>query len=219
LEGERPVRSVIVAGTVNDLIGTSAYMDIHALNRLMREGETISGAYLSVDSLIAPRLYSFLKRTPAVSGVNVREALLQSFRDTIARSLAISTGALIAFACVIAFGIVYNGALIALSERAHELASLRVLGFTRMEIGWMLLGEQAILAGVSIPLGFLLGYGICALLVFSMQSELYRMPLVISSHTYAFACITVTLASAVSGLMISQKLRNLDLIAVLKARE
>jgi putative ABC transport system permease protein len=219
LEGERPVRSVIVAGIVYDLIGTSAYMDIHALNRLMREGETVSGAYLSVDTLAAPRLYSLLKRTPAVSGVNVREALLQSFRDTIARSLGISTGALIAFACVIAFGIVYNGALIALSERAHELASLRVLGFTRAEIGWMLLGEQAILAGVSIPLGFLFGYGICALLAYSMQSELYRMPLVISSRTYAFAWITVTLASAVSGLLISQKLRNLDLVAVLKARE
>ena len=219
LEGERPVRSMIVAGTVEDLIGTSAYMDIHALNRLMREGETISGAYLSVDSLTAPSLYSFLKRTPAVSGVNVREALLQSFRDTIARSLDISTSALIAFACVIAFGVVYNGALIALSERAHELASLRVLGFTRTEIGWMLLGEQAILAGVSIPVGFLLGYGICALLMYSMQSELYRMPLVISSRTYAFACITVASASAVSGLLISQKLRKLDLIAVLKARE
>ncbi|MBZ5698492.1 MAG: ABC transporter permease [Acidobacteriia bacterium] len=219
LEGERPVRPMIVAGTVEDLIGTSAYMDIHALNRLMREGETISGAYLSVDTLVAPKLYSFLKQTPAVSGVNVREAMLQSFRDTIARSLGISTGALIAFACVIAFGIVYNGALIALSERAHELVSLRVLGFTHTEIGWMLLGEQAILAGVSIPMGFLLGYGICGLLVYSMQSELYRMPLVISSRTYAFACITVTLASVLSGLLISQKLRKLDLIAVLKARE
>jgi putative ABC transport system permease protein len=219
LEGERPVRSMSVAGTLEDLIGTSAYMDIHALNRLMGEGETISGAYLSVDSLTAPKLYSFLKRTPAISGVNVREALLQSFRDTIAQSLSISTGALIGFACVIAFGIVYNGALIALSERAHELASLRVLGFTRMEIGWMLLGEQAFLAGVSIPLGFFLGYAICGLLVYSMQSELYRMPLVISSRTYAFACITVTLASTISGLVIAQKLRNLDLVAVLKARE
>ena len=219
LEGERPVRSMTVEKTVEDLIGTSAYMDIHALNRLMREGETISGAYLSVDPLAAPKLYSFLKRTPAISGVNVREALLQSFRDTIARSLSISTGALIGFACVIAFGIVYNGALIALSERAHELASLRVLGFTRMEIGWMLLGEQAFLAGVSIPLGFFLGYAICGLLVYSMQSELYRMPLVISSRTYAFACITVTLASTMSGLVIAQKLRNLDLVSVLKARE
>jgi putative ABC transport system permease protein len=219
LEGERPVRQVFVAGTVDDLIGTSAYMDINALNRLMREGQTISGAFLAVDPVAAPGLYSFLKRTPAVSGVNVREAMLQSFRETIARSLGISTGALIAFACVIAFGIVYNGALITLSERAHELASLRVLGFTRGEIGWMLLGEQAILAGISIPLGFLFGYGICALLVYSMQSELYRMPLVISSRTYAFASITVTLASAVSGLLISRKLRHLDLVAVLKARE
>ena len=145
--------------------------------------------------------------------------MVQSFRDTIAQSLGISTAALIAFACVIAFGIVYNGALIALSERAHELASLRVLGFTRTEIGWMLLGEQAILAGVSIPLGFLFGYGICALLVHSMESELYRMPLVISSRTYALACITVTVASVISGLLISRKLHKLDLVAVLKARE
>ncbi|MBZ5659505.1 MAG: ABC transporter permease [Acidobacteriia bacterium] len=219
LEGQRPVRRVMVAGTVQDLIGTSAYMDISALNRLMREGETISGAFLSVDSLVAPGLYSFLKKTPAVSGVNVREAMLQSFRNTIAESLNLSTGALIAFACVIAFGIVYNGALIALSERAHELASLRVLGFTRTEIGWMLLGEQAILAGVSIPMGFLLGYSICGLLVYAMQSELYRMPLVISGRTYAFAFITITLASAISGLLIARKIRNLDLVAVLKARE
>ena len=219
LEGQRPVRRIIVAGTVEDLIGTSAYMDIGALNRLMREGETVSGAFLSVDSLAAPGLYSFLKKTPAVSGVNVREAMLQSFRNTIAQSLNLSTGALISFACVIAFGIVYNGALIALSERAHELASLRVLGFTRTEIGWMLLGEQAILAGVSIPMGFLLGYGICGLLVYSMQSELYRMPLVISGRTYAFAFITIALASAISGVLIARKLRNLDLVAVLKARE
>jgi putative ABC transport system permease protein len=174
---------------------------------------------LSVDSSIDPKLYSFLKRTPAVSGVNVREAMIQSFRDTIAESLGISISALIAFACVIAFGIVYNSALIALSERAHELASLRVLGFTRNEIGWMLLGEQAILAGTSIPLGFLLGYGICAFLVRSMQSELYRMPLVISSRTYALAFITVTVTSVVSALFISRKLHKLDLIAVLKARE
>ncbi|MBZ5644926.1 MAG: ABC transporter permease, partial [Acidobacteriia bacterium] len=94
-----------------------------------------------------------------------------------------------------------------------------VLGFTRTEIGWMLLGEQAILAGVSIPMGFLMGYGICGLLVYSMQSELYRMPLVISGRTYAFAFITVTMASVISGVLIARKLRKLDLVAVLKARE
>jgi putative ABC transport system permease protein len=219
LEGERPVRQVTVEGTVEDLIGTSAYMDIHALNRLMREGPTTSGVFLSVDSAFAERLYAFLKRTPAVSAVAVREAMLASFRNTIERSLSISMGSLVGFACVIAFGMVYNGARVTLSERSHELASLRVLGFTRGEVGWMLLGEQGLLAGISIPLGFLLGYAICALLVYSMQSELYRMPLVISGRTYAYTSLIIAAASAFSGALILRRLHRLDLVSVLKARE
>lgn len=219
LEGERPVRQVEVQGTSDDLIGTSAFMNIYALNRLMGEGHSISGAFLAVDPTVAPRLYSFLKRTPAVAGVAVREAMLESFRKTIAESLGISVTALGAFACVIAVGIVYNGGRIALSERANELASLRVLGFTQGEVGLMLLGEQGLLTGISIPLGFLLGYGICSILVYSMQSELYRMPLVISRETYGLTFLIVVAASALSSLFIYVRLRHLDLIAVLKARE
>jgi putative ABC transport system permease protein len=219
LEGKRQVRNVAVQGTADDLIGTSAYMNINALNRLMQEGGTISGAFLAVDPAIEPHLYAFLKRTPAVSGVAVRKATLASFQETIARSLGISVGALVAFACVIALGVVYNGGRIALSERANELTSLRVLGFTRREVGLMLLGEQALLTGVSIPLGFLMGYGLCALLVYSMKSELYRMPLVISGETYALSALIVILASALSSFFIYRRLGRLDLVAVLKARE
>ena len=219
LEGKRQVRRVIVQGTVDDLIGTSAYMNITALNRLLQEGGTISGAFLAVDPIVEPHLYAFFKRTPAVSGVAIRKATLASFEETIARSLGISVGALVAFACVIALGVVYNGGRIALSERATELTSLRVLGFTRREVGLMLLGEQALLTGVSIPLGFLMGYGLCALLVYSMQSELYRMPLVISGQTYALTALIVILASVLSSLFIYRRLCRLDLVAVLKARE
>ena len=219
LEGERPVQQVVVQGIIDDLIGSSAYMDIRALNRLLQEGRSISGAFLSADPAEESRLYAVLKRTPAVAGVGVRTATLASFQSTIARSLRISVGALVAFACVIAFGIVYNGGRIALSERGHELASLRVLGFTQGEIGLMLLGEQAILAEASIPLGFLLGYGICAALTRAMQSELYRMPLVISRQTYLYAFLIVTAASVISGLLIYRRLCRLDLVSVLKARE
>lgn len=219
LEGKRPTGELIVEGTLDDLIGTSAYMDINALNRLMHEGPTTSGAFFAVDASMAQRLYSFLKRTPSVSGVSVREAMLASFRNTVARSLGISVGALVGFACVIALGVIYNGARITLSERAHELASLRVLGFTQREIAGMLLGEQAVLVSVSIPLGFCLGYGICALLVHAMASELYRMPLVVSARTYTYSGSIVAVASAISAMLIFQRLRRLDLISVLKARE
>src|SRR5215469_5921798 len=219
LEGERPKRQVMVSATADEMIGLSAYMDISALNRLMREGPSISGAYLSVDSEKLLALYSQLKRTPAVAGVAVREAMLQSFYRTIAESLRISSTALNLFACLIAVGMVYNGARVALSERGHELASLRVLGFNQREISYMLLGEQGLLVLASVPLGFLIGYAFCLVLTAAMQTELYRMPLVITAKTYATAALFVALASLATGVSMYFRLCRLDLMAVLKSRE
>ncbi len=219
LEGERPTRTVPVAGLVDELIGVAAYMDIHALNRLMREGGTVSGAYLAADSLQIDKLYSLLKRTPAVTGVSVRKMAIARFQETIAGSLGIFTTVIVIFACVIAFGVIYNAARIALSERSRELATLRVIGFTQAEIAIILLGEQALLTLAAIPLGFAIGFGVCALMSFAYNSELYRFPLIVTRATYAFAFIFVTIAAVVSGLMVRRQLAHLDLVAVLKTRE
>jgi putative ABC transport system permease protein len=219
LEGERLVRQVAASATVDEMIGLSAYMNISSLNRMLQEGPSISGAYLSVDSEKLRALYSQLKRTPAVSGVAVREAMINSFYRTIAESLRISTTALNLFASVIAIGMVYNGARVALSERGHELASLRVLGFSQREISFMLLGEQGLLVLASIPCGFLIGYTFCAVLTSAMQTELYRMPLVINAKTYVMAALIVSLASVGTGVLLYRRLSRLDLVAVLKTRE
>jgi putative ABC transport system permease protein len=130
-----------------------------------------------------------------------------------------STGILIFFACVIAFGVVYNGARIALSERGRELASLRVLGFTQREIAVMLLGEQAILTLLAVPLGWVLGYGLSWLITIAIDTELMRLPLVLSPQTYFRAFVIVLAAAALSGLLVRWRLRRLDLIEVLKTRE
>ena len=219
LEGERPKRFVPVVGIVDEMIGLSAYMDLAALNRMMREGPSISGAYLAADRQSLAKLYQTLKTTPAVASVSVREAMLDSFYKTIAESLSISTTALNFFACLIAAGIVYNGARVALSERGHELASLRVLGFTQREIGFMLLGEQALLTAASIPFGFLIGYSICIGLTAAMQTELYRMPLVVNPRTYAVAVAVVVVAAVATSALIYRRLCHLDLVEVLKTRE
>lgn len=213
LEAERPTRTVAVAGLVDELIGVAAYMDIQALNRLMREGRTVSGAYLATDSLQIDKLYKMLKRTPGVAGVSVREMAIKRFQETIAGSLGIFTTVLVVFACVIAFGVVYNAARIALSERSRELATLRVIGFTQAEISVILLGEQAVLTLVAIPLGFAIGFGFCALMSLTYNSELYRIPLVVTKATYAFAFVVVTIAAIISGLIVRRHLKNLDLIA------
>ena len=219
LEGARPVRKVMVAATVDELLGLSAYMERRALNHLMREGGTVSGARLMVDESEAANLYALLKRTPAVSGVVLPGAVLQNFNDTLARTIGTSTTVIIVFACVIALGVVYNGSRIALSERGRELASLRVLGFTQREIGVMLLGEQAFLTAAAVPLGYATGLGLVFLITRAVDTELIRLPLVVSGKTFALAFVIVASAAVISGLLVAWRLRRLDLIAVLKTRE
>ncbi|HVY92704.1 MAG TPA: ABC transporter permease [Bryobacteraceae bacterium] len=219
LEGARPVRRVPIAALVDEPVGLGAYMRASAVHRLMRESDTISGAYLQVDAAAAPKLYSTLKRMPSISGVAVREAALASFWKTFGDSIWISTAFLVAFATVIAFGIVYNGARIALSERGNELACLRVLGFTRTEISGILLGEQGILTAAAIAPGFVLGFGLSALLARFFSRELFRLPLVVNAATYVFAALVIAGAALFSGLMVVQRLRHMDLTEVLKSRE
>ena len=219
LEGDRPIRQVNVMGLVDETIGLSAYMDIKALNQLMREGGTVSGAYLAVDPTKTKQLYRQLKQTPAVEGVVFRDAMLQSFEEISAQNLKVMTAILVAFACIITFSVIYNSARIALSERGRELASLRIIGFTGAEIGVILLGEQAILILLAIPLGLLLGVGLAALMAQAYNSELYRLPVIISRSAYGFTLVAVLIAALVSGFSIYRQLQKLDLIAVLKTRE
>jgi putative ABC transport system permease protein len=219
MEGQRPVRQIPLTGTVNEFAGTNAYMDIDALHHMMREGNTISGAFLDVDQKYADTLYTELKRTPRVGSVSVTAAMMQSFRDTVAENQKIFTTFNIMFACIIAFGVVYNTARISLSERSRELATLRVIGFTRAEVSAILLGELGVLTVASIPLGMLLGYGFAALVVWAFETDLYRIPLVISNFTYAFGAAVTLVASLFSGLVVRRRIDQLNLVAVLKSKE
>jgi putative ABC transport system permease protein len=219
LEGHRLVRSLPVAALVDEPLGTSAYMELNALNRILLEGNSISGAYLQVDAARQQVLYQRLKTLPAVAAVAVKKTTVDSFRDTINRSMALSLGTLILFAAIIAAGMIYNGARIALSERARELATLRILGFTRQEITSILLGEQALITLFALPFGFLAGYGLCALMAARLQTELYRMPLVVRPTSYAWAFLMVLFSAILSGVLVGRRIAHLDMISVLKSRE
>lgn len=216
LDGARPTLVLPVRGLVDEPIGTLAYMDGDGLHRLLREGRTISGAALSVDPRGLPKLYDVLKHMPAVAGVTLRGPTVTSFDETLARSHGMITTYIVGFAVLIAFGVVYNTARIALSERARELASLRVLGFTRAETSSILLDEQAVLALAALPLGFVWGYGGAALLVLAFDTELYRLPFVLHLGTYTYAVIVILIAAVVSALIVRRRVDRLDLVAVLK---
>ncbi len=219
LEGGRPVREVTVAGLVKEYLGVAGYMDLAGLNRLLREGPAISGAYLAVDDRDRPELYRRLGEIPRIAGTAIREQEIRNFHQTMEQTMLFFTFIATLFAVIIAFGVIYNSTRIALTERSRELASLRVLGFTRGEISYILLGELGLLALLAIPLGFGIGRAICAVFVNGAQSELYRIPLIIHPSTYAFAATVVLISALLSGLLARRKLDRLDLIAVLKTRD
>jgi putative ABC transport system permease protein len=219
LEGARLVRDVTVTSIVDEPVGLGAYMETGALHRLLREAPTYSGAYLKVDPMSAPGLYLLLKRTPAVTGVAVRETMRASFWKTVGESIVSTTVILVGFAFVIAFGIVYNGARIALSERGNELAALRVLGFTRREIGRILLGEQGLLTLLAIPGGFAMGFALSLWVAKTHSPDLLRLPFVVNARTYILAAAAVSVAAVASGLVVARRLQRMDLTAVLKSRE
>lgn len=220
LEGGRPVREAVLAGVVREYLGVSAYMELGALNRFMREGPAISGGYLAVadgDELAA--LYRRLKDMPRVAGVALRKQEIRNFNKTMNESLLFYTFVALIFSVIIAFGVVYNSARIALTERSRELASLRVLGFTRGEISYILLGELGLLTLVALPLGLYAGRLLCWMIAHNLQNDLYRIPLILQPNTYAFAATVVIAAAVVSGLVVRQRLDRLDLIGVLKTKE
>ena len=219
LEGERPTLRIPVAGTVAEVFGLNAYMDVRALNRVMGEGGAVSGAYLRVDPSRYVDVHRRLKRMPAVGGVSSRRAMLEGFEANIGRSLSITTTLLVSFATIIAMGVIYNGARIALSERGRELASLRVLGFTRREVSVLLLGEQATVTAVGIPAGFALGYLLSRAVVGAFPEEAFRVPLVISGSTFLFAAGVIVASAVLAGLLVRRRIDRLDMVAVLKTRE
>ncbi|HSP35954.1 MAG TPA: FtsX-like permease family protein, partial [Thermoanaerobaculia bacterium] len=219
LEGRRTTIEFPVVGIVDELMGINAYVDRDLLQRKLDDGGAISGAHVSVDPAFAPQLDRALKRLPTVGAAAYREIMLRSFRETIAKNMLISMTAMIFFACVIAFGVIYNNARIALSERGRDLASLRVLGFTHREVGALLLVEHGALTLIAIPIGFGLGRLVALWFVRLFDTEGYRLPATVSAYTYAFSFVIVAAATIVSGAMVWRRVRKLDLIEVLKTRE
>jgi len=219
LEGSRPVRQVPVLGITKQYLGVSAYMQQDSLNALMREGGTVSGAYLAVRPGSEAELYAKLHERPRVLGMVANRAAIQSFYATIGEFILFYNLVATLLAGAIGFGVVYNSARIGLSERGRELASLRVLGFTRGEIAYILLGELALLTLAAIPAGFVVGIGLVGILVVAFQSELYRLPLILTPENYAMGASVVVVSGLLSGLLLWHRLGRLDLVAVLKTRE
>jgi putative ABC transport system permease protein len=219
LEGSRAEREVVVGAVVREFSGLAAHLEIDALHRLMEEGPVISGAWLRTDPAQEAALHARLKALPRVAAVVSQRAALRSFEVLMEENMLRMRFFNVLFASILAFGVVYNAARITLAERAWELATLRVVGMTRGEVSAVLVGELALLCGLAVPLGLVLGHGLAAVAVRALETETQRFPLVIAPATYAAAALTVLAAAAGSGLVVWRRIARLDLMAVLKSPE
>lgn len=219
MEGQRQVLQLPVNGLITEILGMNAYIERRTLNKLLREGDVINQATLAVTPGHEAELLSRLSTLPRVVGVVSKAVMARNIQDITARNILVFSLVLTTFATVIATGVVYNSARIALAERAWELASLRVLGFTRAEVSTFLLGELLIEIVLAIPLGMVLGYGLASGLVSLIQNDEFDFPMVIAPATYAYAALAVGVAGLISALIVRRRVDTLDLVAVLKTRE
>jgi putative ABC transport system permease protein len=208
-----------VSAIVEQYIGSSAYMARAAVNRLMEEGPVISGAFLRVRLDEFNRFYKAVKDLPAIATVTLQPIALNMFRETIRTSQETIMMVYRIISALIVAGVVYNAVRISLSERGRELATMRVLGFTRYEVSYILLGQSLLLVLVALPFGCVIGHALAWLIVQGINTDLFRIPLTITPASYGEAGLIVLLSSAAAGFVVRRELDRLDLIAVLKTRD
>jgi putative ABC transport system permease protein len=219
-EGDRGDRELTVAGRIEEGFGLQGYMSKSKLHRLLREAPRFSSALLRIDAPMESEVQSRLNDIPAIQAVARKSDAIASFEKQTDETMKVMTFIMTLFATAIAISIVYNNARVSVSMRGRDLATLRVLGFTRAEISAILLGEQAVQIAIAIPLGLILGtLGAKALIASWADPEIFRIPFIISDQTYAFSVAVVLASGIASALLVRRKLDRLDLIGVLKTRE
>jgi putative ABC transport system permease protein len=219
LGGRRTTSVIPVSTTIDELVGTRAYADSAVIDRLVRDAAPVGSALLRIDPALRDEIMTELAEMPIVLGVTEREAAMRLFEEVIDQNIITMIGFYVVFASAIAIGVVYNSARILFSERAHELATLRVLGYHRSEVATVLLGELALLVVLALPTGCVIGYWMAQLMTAMFSSDLFRLPFAPSRATYGFSSVVVMLAAFLTALLVVRRVTRLDMVRVLKSRE
>lgn len=212
-------RDYPVVGIFDTFIGLPAYMNLKTLNRELGEVGQYFMLNLVVDSQHYESLYNAVKESPAITALMTKQSLLDAFNETVAESMLVFMLIFIVLSSILVFGVTYNMIRISLSERGRELATLRVLGFTKGETSYILLCEVGLLTLVGLAFGCFVGWGLTQLLGYAFETELFRIPIIIYPHTYSYAVIVAIIASVMSALFVVKRIHHLDLIEVLKTKE
>lgn len=219
LGGRRTALTLPVASVIDEFIGERAYAAAGTLESIARDAAPVGAALVRIDPAARDSVLIHLKDMPQVLGVTEKTAALEKFEQMIDDNMLTMILFYIGFASAIAVGVVYNSARILFSERAHELATLRVLGYFRSEVGLVLIGELALLVIASVPFGCLIGYGMAQLMTAMFSSDLFRLPFDPSRASYGWSVVVVLLAAMGTATVVARRVQRLDMVRVLKARD
>lgn len=217
-EGRRPTLEMPIIGFVESLIGTPAYVRGDALSRALKEPGRISGAYLKIDPAKREAVYAKLKDMPMAAGVSLRREAYFNFKKLLDEGPGTFRAIMSVLSIIIAIGVVYNNARIAFIERERDLATLRILGFTKIETGYVLLGELWALTIIALPAGAVIGYLLWSYVAAAMSTDLYTIPTVFKADGLGYAAIVVLVAAAAAGVLVQRDINKFDLAPVLKSR-
>lgn len=218
-EGRRPIWTTHVVAVIDSPIGSPAFMSLDELDRRLGDGARLSGAYLAVDGGQRDEVLRTLRDTPKIAGIAIIETSRRAIRDTIAETMGIMTLFNTGFAALIVFGVVYNNARVSWAERSRDFASLRVLGFRKSEVAYLLVGELALLTLLALPIGIGMGIALSRYIAETFSGDLFTIPFALTPGTVARAVLVVLSAAAATAWLVSRRVEQLDLVAVLKTRD
>jgi putative ABC transport system permease protein len=219
IEGSRRSARLTVSAQSGDLMGMYGYLPRRDAARLVGEGDTFNFARVRIDSRQDSRFFAAVRNTPGIAAAGDKRRMVANFRATSQHNLLMFATILSVFATCIAVGVVYNSARITLAEQSWELATLRVMGFTRAEVSWTLLGQLLVQMLIALPIGFVIGHALAAFILDLISTEEFSIPLVVDGGTYALAGTVMVAAGVATSLIVRRRIDQLDLIGVLKTRD
>jgi putative ABC transport system permease protein len=218
-DGHRATAELVVTAIVKPYLAGTAYMEMEALGRALREPGRVSAAYVLMDRSARDALNRDVKVIPMIAGVSFLDNASASMRKMLNEGTGFFAYMFVVFSSLMAGGVAYSAARVTFAEQERDLATLRVLGFGRREVSYVLLAEIGALLLIALPTGVILGGALSRWLMSQFQTDLFTFPYITEAAAYGRSALFVACAVIGAVLAVRRGVDRLDLVGVLKSRE
>jgi len=209
-----------VGGLYENYIYNYIYLDADTYEATFGEPPELNAVYATVTSDAGKRaqLDHQLDETGCVRTVSYNDAVIDTYR-TMLRSVDLIVVVLVVSAAALAFIVLYNLTNINIEERIREIATLKVLGFTRRETNVYIFREIALLAFIGALIGLALGVWLEGFVVTTAEVDQVMFGRTIHPPSFVWGFVLTLVFSAVSMLLMVPKLSRINMAESLKSNE